>query len=136
MNQPVELVVKACEYAYNHNLKIVSLNKLNKCKDYYDYSFASIEDFLNLVKNAEVVFTTSFHGMAFSINFHRNFYFEVPQNSYNNNERLLDLATKLNLKDRNISLGLNEKSIEWEEKDDILDKLIRESLEYLDNSLK
>lgn len=31
-------------------------------------------DFINLIKNAEYVVTTSFHGAAFSILFNKNFY--------------------------------------------------------------
>ncbi|MCR0532080.1 polysaccharide pyruvyl transferase family protein, partial [[Clostridium] innocuum] len=97
--------------------------------------YASIEEFLNLVKNAEVVFTTSFHGMAFSINFQKEFYFEIPEKSYNNNERLLDLAKKLKLMNRNISNGLDENPINWESVTDLLDKYVENSNEFLNYSL-
>lgn len=135
VNQPVELVSKAFEFAEKNDCKVVSLNSLNVKIDYIDYSYASIEEFLNLIKNAETVFTTSFHGMAFSINFQKEFYFEVPENSYNNNERLLDMANKLDLNDRNISGGLLENSIDWNKVHDVLKEYINSSIEYLENSL-
>ncbi|MFR2738838.1 polysaccharide pyruvyl transferase family protein [Clostridium sp.] len=135
VNQPVELVSKALEYAKKNSYKVVSLNRLNTKDDYIDFSYASIEEFLNLVKNAEVVFTTSFHGMAFSINFQKEFYFEIPEKSYNNNERLLDLAKKLKLMNRNISNGLDENPINWESVTDLLDKYVENSNEFLNYSL-
>ena len=89
------------------------MNHLRKEKRHYkDISHASIEEFLSLVFNASTVFTTSFHGMAFSIVFEKEFYFEVPQSSYNNNARLINLANKLGLESRNISLN-RETAVDW-----------------------
>lgn len=135
VNQPVELINMAFEYAKLNNLEVVSLNTLDVREKYVDYSNASIEEFLNLIKYANTIFTTSFHGMAFSINFHKNFYFEVPNNSYNNNQRLIDLADKLGLQDRNISNGLVTPEIDWMVINNKLDSLVKKSKEYLANAL-
>ena len=115
VNLPDSLVCKAFKYAKDKELEVVSLNKLRGQIGYRDFSNASIEEFLSLISNAEVVFTTSFHGMVFSIIFEKEFYFEVPPNSYNNNARLLDLAQKLGLEERNVALNNTEHCIQWEE---------------------
>lgn len=136
VNKPVNLVKEAFVYAKQNNMKVVSLNPLRGVDDYIDYSMASIPEFLNLIANAEAVFTTSFHGMAFSINYQRNFYFEVPENSYNNNERLLDLARKLGLENRNIAANGVVQDINW---DDVKKRLESErhiASVFLDKAVK
>lgn len=135
VNQPLNLVSKAFEYAKSHELKVISLNEIKGYDDYYNYSSASIEEFLNLIKNAEVIYTTSFHGMAFSIIFNKEFYFEVPENSYNNNERLLDLSNKLNLSNRNISLEQAKEKINWTGVNALLMKEIELSNNFLNDSI-
>lgn len=65
----------------------------------------SPQDFLNYIKNAEAVVTSSFHGMCFSINLQKEFYYELDENKVNNNSRLKTLATTLNLEDRRIING-------------------------------
>ena len=42
---------------------------------------ASVDDFISLIKNAEYVFTSSFHGLAFSIIFNKQFYASYSRNS-------------------------------------------------------
>lgn len=113
VNKPDKLIDTAFEYAAERNLKVISLNKLTGYKDYLDCSNASIEVFLNLFRYAECVFTTSFHGMVFSIVYKKDFYFEVPEGSYNNNARLTDLANKTGLISRNISFGIDKTPINW-----------------------
>lgn len=112
VNKPEHLIEQAFSFANEHGLKVVSLNTIRNRKDYIDYSRASIEEFLNLIENSEVVFTTSFHGMAFSILYEKEFYYEVPEKSYNNNARLEDLALKLGLESQNL-LKTNHSSISW-----------------------
>ena len=65
----------------------------------------SPQDFLNYIKNAEAVVTSSFHGMCFSINLQKEFYYELDENKVNNNSRLKTLAATLNLEDRRIING-------------------------------
>lgn len=57
----------------------------------------SVEDFLNLVANARFVVTTSFHGLAMSIQFNRQFFaFTTPTTA----NRLNSLLSSLKLSDR------------------------------------
>lgn len=135
VNRPEKLIEHAFEYAKKNNLKVVSLNPIKDYTDYIDYSMASISDFLKLIANAMAVFTTSFHGMAFSISYETEFYFEVPENSYNNNERLLDLARKLGLESRNIAISDDRNQINWVDVNSRLKKERKIAMEFLDKAL-
>lgn len=55
-------------------------------------------DFLNLIKNAELVFTDSFHGTAFSINMNKPFYSYVGKNTGDN--RKLGIMRQFGLEGR------------------------------------
>ncbi len=59
-------------------------------------------EFLTLINNAKCVLTDSFHGMAFSINFHTPFYvFERNYGSaHSQNSRVESLLIKMNMEDR------------------------------------
>lgn len=134
VNAPEKMVDKAFEYAQRNGLKVVSLNRLNTKYDYYDYSDASIEEFLYLIKNANCVFTTSFHGLVFSIIFNTNFFFEIPDNSQNNNQRLLNLARKLGVEKQSLQEGHQLKiDINWDTVNEKLKKLRDCSIQRLNN---
>ena len=55
-------------------------------------------DFLNLLKNAEVIFTDSFHGTAFSINLNKPFYSYIGKNTGDN--RKLGIMRQFGLEER------------------------------------
>lgn len=57
-------------------------------------------DFVNLVKNASLVLSTSFHGVAFSVVYRKNF-FALKTNGYTDS-RIDNLLKNLNLSDRYI----------------------------------
>lgn len=60
----------------------------------------SPNQYLFLVKNASIVITDSFHCMAFSINFHRNFFVlkrNADEDAANMNSRIYTLLSMLNL---------------------------------------
>lgn len=69
------------EYAKYYNLKIVTLpflsNTYRMCDDGFgDYQFFEVSpyDFVSLIKNSECVFTDSFHAVAFSCIYQKQFY--------------------------------------------------------------
>ena len=136
VNAPDILVSKAFEYAHRKKLKVVSLNRLKIHDDYCDFSDASIEEFMYLIRNATCVFTTSFHGMAFSTVFNTNFFYEVPDNSTNNNQRLISLARKLGLEAQALCGESScETNISWPEVNQKLEALRKQSLQNLYNYL-
>lgn len=95
-------------------------------------------EFVGMFANAKYVVTNSFHGVAFSIIFNKEFYLELRQGDFSNaNSRLISITNRLGLTDRII----NEKSLELNEIDYTkinkkLDKWVNESKEYLKNAMR
>lgn len=134
---------KVVEYAKHNSLKVKTITPYEYL---YDFRFHNVEnccnagpvEFMELLKNAEVVITDSYHGTALSINFNKNF-FSVGINK--NDTRISELLEKLGLTDRymeNIN-DLNSKNKVIEEYDEVnakLQALVYQSKEYLLNSFK
>lgn len=62
------------------------------------YSTAGPEEFLGLIRDAQIVVTNSFHATVFSILFNKNFYTVLNENGLNS--RMIDLTNKLGLSHR------------------------------------
>lgn len=81
--------------------KIIALNfdlvDQLKTPDIKGVYAASVEEFLGYFKYADYVVTNSFHGTAFSVIFHKNFYVEALQKDFKPNDRVESLLnlTKL-----------------------------------------
>lgn len=104
--------IKARAYAHAHNLKLVILPNIDEIvaadTEYADVPLydAGPDDFVNLIRNAEAVFTDSFHGTVFSLIFRRNVYcFErFKKTSINStNSRIYSLLSKTHLQSRLVS---------------------------------
>lgn len=101
---------------------------------FYD---ASPEDWLNLINNAEFIYTDSYHGVLFSMKFHKKFlayYSEKARAS-----RFVDLAERYKVEDWiiNTTDDLKSKNSLEKEIDYIkVDKLLDEHREYSLNFLK
>lgn len=99
-------------------------------------------DFISLIKNAELVLSTSFHGTAFSIIENKQFY--VIQGTYNrkinNDDRMMSLINKLHIENRIVNEN-NIKEIDFSEElnyqtiNDTLNCLKQESIDYLKKAL-
>ena len=88
---------------------------------------------ISLLTNAEMTFTGSFHGMMYSLYFHRNFFFYGRGHS---NSRLESIAKVCNVAYR---LGTAENikantAIDWDYVDKALQEKREESFEYLKNT--
>jgi len=79
--------------------KKVKLIKITKNNFFNMYKDPAIENFLELFYNAEYIITTSFHGLAFAINFNKNFYTIKMDKS---EDRIINLLELINLKHRNL----------------------------------
>lgn len=101
--------------------------------------YPTISRWLALMRNAAMVFTSSFHGVVFSVLFHRNFVFYPLEGRYSGgNERVFDLLDKLNLKGHIWSSGFDYTQVPvpvWEEVDRCLDELRSRSYEFLKDNL-
>lgn len=60
------------QFANEKKLEVVYVESQGRVDD-YEKEYPTIPEWLSLVKNAEYVFTNSFHGTAFSIIFHKKF---------------------------------------------------------------
>lgn len=95
------------------------------------------DEFINLFSQAEAVFTDSFHAVAFSIIFNK--YFEVFERNFKGpsmNSRIDTLLDDLDLADRWHSKSGNAKEIDYAKTMELLDIRKKESLSFLENSLK
>ena len=93
---------------------------------------ASPQEFISYIANAEYVFTTSFHGVVFSILFRKKFFTELNcKNEYNH--RVENLLNILGLRDRAIENfnGDFDKEIDWEQVEKKLDAERGKSFDYL-----
>lgn len=96
---------------------------------------AGPEEFLWLVDNAKFVVTTSFHGVAFSIIFRKNFVTVTNPRAPARIQGILDL---LGIPDRNVNefSPYFDKKIDYSVADNTILIEKNRSLEYLDKILK
>lgn len=87
----------AKNFAKEKGLDLICLNNAN----YPEYFTAGPEDFLRLIKNADYVFTDSFHASVFSVIFRRQFFAFGREGALNNmSGRLYGLFKNLQLGER------------------------------------
>lgn len=86
-------------------------------------------DFINLIKNAEYIITTSFHGTAFSILFNKKF-FVLNNKSPERISNLLDICG-INSRMINDIDGVNKNEIDYTSVNHKLNNYIKNSEEYL-----
>lgn len=124
--------------AKKYGLSVVCVNASGKnVKFGKDRSKAGIEEWLTLLNNAEYVFTNSFHGVAFSINFNKNFYVELPPARVNANSRIIDILDILKLQNRIIQNGKFEESeINYNNVNRLLQMEREKSIKYIENVLE
>ncbi len=98
------------------------------------YQVATPEAFLGLIKYADCVVTTSFHGTAFSIIFNKVFYTLLLNDG--KDSRSLSLLESVGLKDRAISINstISFTSIDYSEVNYRLNQIRKDSEKYLDLS--
>ena len=123
------------ELSRQTNLPVIELGSSmysilkNKCK----YAAGPIE-FISLLSGADYVVTSSFHGLAFSIIFHKQFYVCLKDRI----SRVTSLLEKLNLVNRTISqdnMDPVREAIDYNKVDSIKDLWIAQSKEWLHNQL-
>ena len=97
-----------------------------------DYSSSGICEFLELISKAEFVITNSFHGVAFSINYNKQFNVELMPSAIDVNSRITDLLDVLNVKNRIISDGkYNLKHFDYGETNQLLEIEREKSVNFI-----
>ena len=123
ISYPKEVLQIAKEMSRRMGLKIVTvftsfhtiMCESYGIKVYYD---AGPKEFLNLLTNAKVVLTNSFHGVAFSIIMNKPFYHlcESKGGMIQRDDRIGNLLEVLNIKDRSVGanmIPIVEDNIDW-----------------------
>ncbi len=123
-------------YAKQRGLKVISLvgHIQSFMGDGYDLT-ASPSAFVSYVKNANCVFTSSFHGTAVSIKLNKAFY-AIKQND-KRDERIASLLSQLGLMEQFIEMNdvPDDCSIDYGHVQERLSYLVRQSTNYLSESL-
>ena len=132
----------ATEYARKiadeNNLKLVKISWEIKKPYNIDVlkTHRSPSDFLSLFYYADYVVTNSFHGLAFAINFHKQFII-VPRNEFNS--RITSLLRLTKTEDRLISNKGQfmdyKKHIDYERIEGILEKERNKASKFLENAI-
>ncbi len=103
----VSLLQYAQKYAKENNCKvirIISEGKEKHADNVKNLYGVSPQQFLGLIDNAHAVFTNSFHGTAFSLNFGKNVFVETLKGTYASlNSRIYDLLELCHATDRIIT---------------------------------
>lgn len=138
------------EYAKKLNYKIVTVPHIIEVNE-WDVNFGDVQnydagpaEFIDLIKNAEVVVTDSFHATVFSMIYHKPFYVleRVTQVSGGTmGSRLTDFLDEYNLKSQQLTIeqlrmACAVPQINYAEADTILAQRRVESYEYLNKNLK
>lgn len=93
---PTESILEdAKKYAEKHELKVWVINYGLPIKGVKNIKPLGVEDFLCLIRGAQIVLTSSYHGVLFSLYFEKAFYCYLRENSHN--VRFESLMEKINL---------------------------------------
>lgn len=92
---------RAVDYAKKRNKRIVIIAiGMKRSFDAEYIANCGPDEFVRYFLMADTIFTNSFHGIAFSILFNKNFYYELQGNNVNTNSRLNDIIGLFDLKER------------------------------------
>lgn len=125
-------------YAKQRNMKFIKVNGSVIGKDTPDaITSASPIELLNMIRSAEVVFTSSFHAMVFSIIYEKEFYAAFS----NNSKRAVSILEQLSIRDRLISKDTDLSNIQitpinYNYVNDILEELRKPSISYLKSNIR
>lgn len=137
------LGIKEKDYAkfIDRDIKKRGLERVDMLNgEYSDYMDLSPDEVIGAIKNAEIIYTDSFHGVVFSIIFHKQFIvFERSEEGKSMNSRLLTLLKKFGMQDRvynkDNTLALNEQ-IDYSKTDKIISEEQIRVQNFLDHAMK
>ena len=107
---------------------------MHKKKAEYDYT-AGPDDWLRYMADADYVVTNSFHGCAFSINFQKQFFFELPPEKSGVGSRLSNITERYGLSERELKKADISKKIDFKKTEELLLKDREDSVAFIENFL-
>lgn len=130
-----------------YNLPVIAFNAKSfytKGMNFKGFKLPNFEDptaYLQLMKNASMVITTSFHGCIFSTVFKKNFWVVKNGGMFGTDDRVLTLLKLLSIEDRMVPIEFNDdfdylKSVDYTQYDINLKTLKEESKNYLLSALE
>lgn len=131
----VNIIKRAKEYAKMHNLKVVELSRFPWDKlSHKTITDAGIEEFLSLIKYSEMVFSNSFHAVCFAAIYQKQFIGFSRKTGL----KIKDICERLGVPDHFVqaeSMNLNASTIDYHKVNEILEKEIAFSKEFIEKSI-
>ena len=125
------------QYAKSNNLKIVSVGRYCSWAN-KSYDVISFKQWIGSFENADVVFTDSFHGVVFSVKNHKQMIVTARKDKEYKIRDLMDTLSIDNFqffKGESVNEYLAKNRINYNFVSVSLEKMIKESLDYLKKSL-
>lgn len=123
----------AKEYAKNHGLRVKCQQFYNPIKGVENVKPVTLEEWISLIANAQTVFTASYHGLLYSLYFHKDVYYYNRENK----SRMESLGQELNISHREISKEFSERAtIDYDYVDQKLEEKRNYSLQLLKERIK
>lgn len=126
---------KLLDYCKSHSLELIILEGSAKRSERNTYSIGGPEIMMSLIAYADVVFTSSFHGLVFSILFHKELFASFKTNS----DRAKTLMKATGIDRRLVSINdcyNDDYKIDYDEVDKRLSEMTKDSMNFMDFSLK
>ena len=127
LDQPSDLAIQAIKnYSFEHKCKVIILPYNDVFLDGATCYDAGPIEFLDLINFADCIFTDSFHGTAFSVNFNKNFYTYSRNygSAHNQGDRIVSFLSKVGLENR-LDAEENQNDIDYGRVNEIM-KIERE----------
>lgn len=134
----IKQIVRLIRENLNYQLVYINLSPFDKFHSDLSINRASPEQFLSLIKNADFVITSSFHGTAFSAHFGKEFFCYPLKNRSSRHESLLKqlgLEERILNDDNFIAKCSKIKKIDYSKADKLKEKNINNSLDFLASSI-
>ena len=131
-----EIIELAKKIAKEKKIKIIYLNnRLFKLKGVDNRKKTEVNEWLSLFLNANCIVTNSFHGLAFSVNFEKEFFIQYLPKPAKVNSRLVNLLSLLQLNDRVVKNNTDLQKIDYEKVNTLLEKERRKSLLFIEKMI-
>ncbi len=132
--------------AKKYNLKVITWSTKSYCKKFikrFGFNLVKYEDpsiYLSMIKNADIVFTTSFHGTIFSAIYGKKFFTIKNGSMYGDDDRVKTLLKQLYLEDRLIEYEFDDlfdymKDVDYSKFNDVLPNLRSKAHKYLEKNV-
>lgn len=105
-------------------------------RTYKIIKYASPGQFLYIFKNAMEIYTNSFHGIAFSLIYNKQFWIEYNDKYSQSNSRLENIVHMLGLEDRLITEASLQRVISYGVINKKLEEKRKESIKYMSEILQ